>query len=114
MNKEYKVIPFADVKIGQEFECVATRQEMTNEPWIKRSKHNYGLECPSTTFSDGLKCHHKGCLVRIADCDPVEPELDFDTWWDNEGSGIIPIREHDMASHAERVARAGWNAAKAK
>jgi hypothetical protein len=36
---------------------------------------------------------------------------DFETWWHNEGSGILPRKNDDMESHAHRVARLAWKRA---
>ncbi len=36
---------------------------------------------------------------------------DFETWWRNEGSGILPRKNDDMESHAKRIARLTWNRA---
>ena len=87
MNNEYKTIPFADVKIGQEFEDVEDEEfdgVMTLEPYIKRA-----YTC--ATF-------RKGCLVRTADCD----ELDFDTWWEREHSNEI------WGTTLKEIARTAW------
>jgi hypothetical protein len=32
----------------------------------------------------------------------------FDAWWDEEGSGVIPLPEHDIEEHAKRIARIAW------
>ena len=32
-------------------------------------------------------------------------------WWHNIGSGIQPLKNDDMESHAERISEATWNAA---
>ena len=40
-----------------------------------------------------------------------EPAPSFAEWWDNLGSGITPLRWHDMEQHANRVASMAWDAA---
>lgn len=37
--------------------------------------------------------------------------LEFNRWWHETGSGIIPFTADDMGSHARRVAEAAWKAA---
>ncbi len=32
----------------------------------------------------------------------------FRDWWYEEGSGIIPLRGHDLEEHANRVAEIAW------
>jgi len=32
----------------------------------------------------------------------------FYVWWNQIGSGITPIKGHDMEEHAERVAHKAW------
>jgi hypothetical protein len=32
-------------------------------------------------------------------------ETNFEKWWDETGSGIIPQKDDDMESHAKRVAK---------
>ena len=34
----------------------------------------------------------------------------FKEWWYQHGSGITPLKAHDMEEHAERVAEASWYA----
>ena len=34
---------------------------------------------------------------------------DFDIWWNEHGSGIIPKKEEEHYQFAERLARAAWN-----
>lgn len=33
---------------------------------------------------------------------------DFESWWRNDGSGIIPQAGHDVEEHAREVAKAAW------
>jgi hypothetical protein len=35
-------------------------------------------------------------------------QQDFDTWWDQEGSGIIPLKEHDWEEHSKRISEIAW------
>ena len=74
MNNEYKIIPFAEVKIGQEFdvdnsrfpfEChyVKTAETSCDNEGVGGNVHEMEPDFP--------------CLVRIADC---EPELEGCTW----------------------------------
>jgi len=32
----------------------------------------------------------------------------FEKWWDEEGSGMRPIDNHDHEEHAHRIARIAW------
>jgi hypothetical protein len=36
---------------------------------------------------------------------------EFEEWWYNEGSGIVPEDTEDQEEHAKRVAEAAWNMA---
>lgn len=70
MNDEYKVIPFAEVKVGQEFEDADNLSIFTDSPWIKISETSYSVM--NKVMWDS-KTHPKvNCLVRIADCDELE------------------------------------------
>lgn len=51
-------------------------------------------------------CWHEDALMYPFEDDA---DSDFDVWWRDEGSGIVPLPEHDMAQHAERVARIAWS-----
>ncbi len=74
MNNEYKTIPFAEVKIGQQFEFAEYHKNITNNCWTKINEKEYqGVSSP-WKYNEDLR---GGCLVRIADC---EPELDTCTW----------------------------------
>ena len=115
MNNEYKVIPWEEVKIGQELEQ-KYHQHFSDDPWVKMSETNYA--CGSDSGWDGAAYFSDGCLVRTADCEPIKrcweggtkatcdcpdcgtclvdytetPEErkvadDFDTWWDTEAIG---------------------------
>jgi len=33
---------------------------------------------------------------------------DFETWWKNEGSGIVIIKGHDIEEHAQRLSSIAW------
>ena len=116
MNTElYKVIPFAEVRVGQEFEH---GKEVTflSSPWIKVSDTHMSLESERrntelwiehNTILDG-----EGSLVRIADC---KPELDFDTWFTKEGAPMIWERERVKVvdfSFIKQLSRVSWNKAK--
>jgi len=35
----------------------------------------------------------------------------FQKWWNDTGSAIVPLRIHDHEEHAKRVAQAAWVAA---
>ena len=37
--------------------------------------------------------------------------IDFEKWWHETGSGIIPLSNHDQEEHAMRVSQAAWEAA---
>ena len=76
MNKEYKTIPFADVKIGQEFEDSRYAKTLNHLPWIKKKHDAYGTDCSAKPIQLKEGRFPQGCLVRTADCE----ELDFDTW----------------------------------
>ena len=36
---------------------------------------------------------------------------DFESWWRNDGSGLIPHAGYDVEEHAREVARAAWRSA---
>ena len=81
MNNEYKIIPFAEVKIGQEFEDGGVC-EFGNLCWVKMDEKHYTLDTDKKDFRPAWfnierELFPDGCLVRIADC---EPELDTCTW----------------------------------
>ena len=90
----YKVIPFSEVAIGQEFEEEGNAR-ITARPWIKidgsAAKINRGLFTGQFSLSEN-------CLVRISDC---ETRLDFDTWWDREGADKM---KHTMVKELCRIA----------
>ena len=76
MNNEFTIVPFADVKIGQEFESADAHQEMSIVPWIKFNE--YRKRSAISLPVEGFFVHFETpCLVRTADC---EPELDTCTW----------------------------------
>jgi len=104
MNNEYKTIPFAEVKIGQEFEDRTINPKFTSFHWVKLTETSYREVGHHYIMSRPV--FPKGCLVRTADCE----ELDFATWFKESPEG-------QQLSHidcAEEAARAGWDAAKAK
>ena len=35
--------------------------------------------------------------------------MNFDTWWHQEGSGIIPNDKEDMEEFAKRIAKIAWS-----
>ena len=39
---------------------------------------------------------------------PMKPKSQFDTWWDNEGSGMSPKEGEDKEEHTKRVALMAW------
>jgi hypothetical protein len=67
MNNELRIIPFSEVAVGQEFESWF-RTEISGDPWVKRSDTSY--ESLRIIHNGGVDCFRKGCLVRVADCDP--------------------------------------------
>ena len=79
MNNEYKVIPFAEVKIGQEFEFKSDLDidgsplEFTSSPWTKSLIDEIGLYITKEYIERrGVTAHLAGCLVRTADCEPIQ------------------------------------------
>lgn len=36
---------------------------------------------------------------------------DFKTWWDNIGSAIVPLENHDHEEHSKRISEIAWKAA---
>jgi len=121
MNNEYKTIPFAEVKIGQEFEDAKYHNEIGIAPWIKESEESFKARNDKSWDLDEHD-FTRGCLVRTADCEPIKrcweggtkatcdcpdcgpclvdytetPEerkvADFDTWWGNQCEfGNMPI-----------------------
>ena len=106
MKTEYKVIPFTEVKIGQEFEDALDFDQFTDEPWIKTGVNSYKVTC-DLVWDDGEEEFNEGCLVRIADC---EPELDFDTWWELKGEHNVEWTDHMV----EDMCKAAWEAGRAK
>jgi hypothetical protein len=77
MNKEYKVIPFAEVAVGQEFESLGGS---FSNPWEKISDTTFSYMGLSSSLNP-LEVFPKGCLVRISDCVPA---LDTCTWTHKE------------------------------
>jgi hypothetical protein len=74
MNTEYKVIPFADVKIGQEFEDAEAHYSFSDSPWLKAAPASYTLKNKDKWDS---KTHPKiYCLVRVYDCEPELANID--------------------------------------
>ncbi len=98
MNNEYKTIPFAEVKIGQEFECADGAYRITDWPFTKVSESKW--RCGESSINNFSAIHfRRGCLVRTADC---EPELDTCTWtykeyaWESAcGAEFIFTEEQD-------------------
>ena len=76
MNNEYKTIPFADVKIGQQFDD-GYLERFTHRQYIKTGSCSYKEALWHESLADGDTAFPDGCLVRTADC---EPELDTCTW----------------------------------
>ncbi len=69
MNNEYKIIPFADLKIGQQFECADGAYRITDWPFTKVSESKW--RCGESSINNFSAIHfRRGCLVRIADCEP--------------------------------------------
>ena len=104
-TKIYKVIPWEEVAIGQDFEKSKQNWDLSSfaNPWIKRSLVTYqdkAEESALRTYGQSIEFE---CIVRISDC---KPELDFDTWW--EGEGAITGYDGEVAV----ACRAAWNAAK--
>ena len=87
-TKTYKVIPFEDVKIGQEFENADLDEYFSPKPWVKIGKRRKSANGDPNGFPVNSPA---GCLVRIADCEPV---LDFDTWWEEEGCEKVMLALH--------------------
>lgn len=75
----YKVIPFSEVKVGQEFEYANRGAGFTLTPWVKLSGRFYNVKQPPKEKkykaldwgSVASEEEIEGCLVRIADCEPV-------------------------------------------
>jgi hypothetical protein len=83
MDDKYKVIPFAEVAVGQEFEDSHNMGEpnltFTDDPFIKLNESSFKTAARSYIYLDVV--FPGGCLVRIADCAPV---LDTCTWTHKE------------------------------
>jgi len=74
MNNEYKVIPFADVKIGQAFEDRNVDEAMTSFHWVKLSDTSYRVVGEGYIMRQPV--FPAGCLVRTADCEPELANID--------------------------------------
>lgn len=105
-DKIFKIIPFEEVKVGQEFEDVNYESSIKIDSWIKINSISYAIEGQIDPFNDGMVYFTRGCLVRIADCEPV---LDFDTWWKSEGEARFSYDDFDT----RYLMNAAWDAAKA-
>lgn len=46
-------------------------------------------------------------LMRILNL-PPSAERDFEIWWYDGGSGIIPIPKEDAEEHTRRVSKIAW------
>ena len=95
-TKIYKIVPFSEVSVGQEFEDAGLLNKFSRSPWVKEGGE--GRRYDHLTLPDG-------CLLRIADCAPD----DFDMWWDHEGMDMWitePIEAVDVARRAWKAARA--------
>ena len=105
MNKEYKVLPFSELAIGQEFEFSIGHKYLTLTPWVKMAESKFGGD-DSTEIEWNDWEGDYGCLVRTADCEPV---LDFDTWWDKCDNWKSTL----SYASAKNLARRAWDKAKA-
>ena len=127
MNKEYKVIPFSEVAIGQEFEDATSQyKSMSIDPWVKMEEDAYKAKKGFDEWSDGADEFSKGCLVRIADCEPVESTKTCplplpltvrgegsDSWLeDAEGRAVVAMTQG--LDNDEHVKFLNWIAARAK
>jgi len=107
-TKIYKIVPFSEVLIGQEFDEPSYCDEVcSSDPWVKTEVNSYKAKKGNTNWHDGDSEFKSGCLVRIADC---KPELDFDTWWKTIGQSAGFTY---CGGNVERGGRAAWEAAKA-
>ena len=105
----YKVIPWEEVTIGQDFEKSKQNWDLSffANPWIKRSLVTYQDKAEESVLRTYGQSVEFECIVRIADC---KTALSFDTWFKGEGelSGLM-----DTKMTIEELCEIVWNAAKA-
>ena len=104
-TKIYKVVPFSEVAVGQEFEDARYTLKVNANYWVKLSEHEMKFKGSSTVFDDGLTHFKRGCRLRIADCAPD----DFDTWWNREAPELQAIMNNEHAMMIRELCRTAWD-----
>jgi hypothetical protein len=96
------------VKVGQEFQrefSDNTDHIFDDQPWVKLSQDTYQLTGEGTHHVFSCPSFRDGCRVRIADC---KPELDFDTWWEREGSAGYRSHAYNESPSIKELCRTAW------
>ena len=47
-------------------------------------------------------------MKRAAAAEKAEIAADFETWWDQEGSGMPPLQNEEACEHVRRVSAIAW------